>query len=204
MTTITQQYMQYIELLEKHRIELAADYLAMAALLIEIKSRLLLPANPSSDEEVEEDPRMELVRRLQAYEQFKEAALSLDGLPRLERDLFLVKVSNDGVLIEKSYPEVSLQSLVEIMNELLARQQLVIHHTISREPLSVNERMTWVLNRLAQLKAAEFTQLLSFHEGRAGLVVTLLAILELARQSLLTITQASFHSRIHLQVNYDG
>lgn len=201
MTIITQQYMQYIELLEQRRMELAADYLVMAALLAEIKSKLLLPLSPSETEDIEEDPRMELVRRLQAYEQFKEIASRLDDLSRLERDTFPVTMQRDSLLIEKTFPELELSALVAVMQNLMKRQQHLTSHQIERELLSVRERMTSVLNHLQQKRAADFTQLLTVSEGRMGLVVTFLAILELARQSLLTITQATAYSRIHLQAN---
>jgi segregation and condensation protein A len=200
MSLITKQYMQYIDLLEQRRMELAADYLVMAALLAEIKSRLLLPASPQQ-EEIEEDPRMELVRRLQAYELFKQAAMLLDTLPRYERDVFQVSVYTDNDQVQKVFPDVELSSVVAAMRDLMQRQQHMTHHQISRELLSVRERMTLVLEHLQHEKLIEFTQLLNQQEGRMGLVVTLLAILELAKQSLVIITQADAYSLIHIQAN---
>jgi segregation and condensation protein A len=198
MAIITQQYMQYIGLLEECRLELAADYLVMAALLIEIKSKLLLPVSVSPSDEIEEDPRMALVRRLQAYEQIKQAALLIDLLPRLERDVFQIKVSTDCGIIEKMHPDVDLSSIVAVMCNLMKREQQFGHHQISRERLSVRERMVSILNRLQKEKLIEFSSLLNPEEGRTGIVVTLLALLELAKQALATLTQASPYSAIYL------
>lgn len=200
MATITQQYMQYIQFIEHKRLELAADYLVMAAVLIEIKSRLLLPKSPQQEcDDVEEDPRMALVRQLQAYEQFKEAALLIDNLPRYERDVFPVQVSNQELQVVSAPPVIQLTQLVNTIHELMQRNTLQSHHLISREPLSVRERMSHVLNRLHQDNAILFTQLFDRHEGRMGLVVTLLAILELSRQSLLVIIQTNPFSPLHLK-----
>ena len=201
---ITQQYMRYIDLLEQRSMELAADYLVMAALLAEIKSRLLLPSPATSSIDAEEDPRMELVRRLQAYEQFKKAAQGLDQLIRFERDVFQVQVAIGGESFKKSEPEVALSSLALAMVNLSQLQSQLVNHQISREPLSVNDRMTLVLHRLQQEKLVEFTRLLHYAEGRMGLVVTLLAVLELTRQSLIVLTQTMAYSSIHLQENHDG
>ncbi len=201
MTKITQQYIQYIELLEERRLELAADYLVMAALLAEIKSKLLLPIPVSLSDQIEEDPRMELVRRLQAYEFFKQVALLIDTLPRYERDVFKAHASTSHLIMAKAQPDITLDALIAVMDDLLRRQQCLTHHQISREPLSVRERMTIILQRLEHEKVVEFTQLLIQAEGRMGLVVTLLAALELARQSLVVVTQNAAFSPIHLQVN---
>lgn len=200
MAVITQQYMQYIELLEQRRMELAADYLVMAAMLAEIKSRLLLPVNSSEEEQIEDDPRMELVRRLQAYQQCKEAAQAIDQLSRFERDVFQVNVYSENELVKKMLPDVELSSLANAMLALLQRQAHVIHHQITREVLSVRERMSHILHRLQQEQLVEFSQLLLHEEGRIGLVVTLLAMLELAKQSLVLITQTAAFSPIHVQV----
>ena len=201
---ITKQYMQYIEWLEQRRLELAADYLVMAALLAEIKSRLLLPSITSLQEDIEEDPRMELVRRLQAYELFKQAALFMDQLPRLERDVFRVSLYTDHVILPKVHPDVELSALVMAMMALFERQDHVTHHQVSREILSVRERMSMILSCLHQQQLIEFTQLLNKAEGRMGLVVTLLAILELAKQSLIKVTQSAAYSLIHIQANENG
>ncbi|KTD36226.1 segregation and condensation protein A [Legionella nautarum] len=201
---ITQQYMQYIHMMEEHRLELAADYLVMAAMLAEIKSRLLLPPSPSENEESEEDPRLELVRKLQTYEQFKIAAQQIDDLPRCDRDLFRFSIPCEKLVRTIIHPEVELSSLTATMRDLIKRQSHLVNHHISREPLSVRERMSVVLERLAHGNAMTFTQLFQRAEGRMGLAVTLLAILELAKQSLLIITQANAYAVIHLQVaNYE-
>ncbi|WED44145.1 segregation and condensation protein A [Legionella cardiaca] len=196
---ITQQYMQYIHLMEEHRLELAAEYLVMAAMLAEIKSRLLLPPAPQSEDEIEEDPRAALVRKLQEYEQMKNAAVSLDNLPRCERDVFWFSIVSEKIESPVLHPDVELNVLTEVMRDLMKRQSHLSRHQITREPLSVRERMAFVLERLHQEKNLSFEQLFKREEGRMGLAVTLLAILELARQSLLIITQASAFTFIHLQ-----
>ncbi|MDI9818841.1 MULTISPECIES: ScpA family protein [unclassified Legionella] len=201
---ITQQYMNYIQLMEAHRLELAAEYLVMAAMLAEIKSRLLLPVVNQEQEETEEDPRLVLVRKLQAYEQFKNAAVSLDNLPRCERDVFWFSIASENLERIKLFPDVELSLLTEVMEDLLTRQSHLVHHQIAREPLSIRERMAIVLKRLQEEKTIAFASLLKDEEGRMGLAVTLLAILELARQSLLTITQTKAFSSIHLQAVCDG
>lgn len=204
MATITRQYMQYIELLEERSMELAADYLVMAALLAEIKSKLLLPVSCLPADEVENDPRMELVRRLQAYEQFKSAALLIDKLSRFDRDVFQVNVRTGSEIKAIRLPDIALASVVSAMVGLMQRQEHVAHHQITREVLSVRERMTLILQYLQHEKLIEFSRLLNRHEGRMGLVVTFLAILELAKQSLVTVTQTAAYSPVYLQVNHDG
>ncbi|MCW8399650.1 segregation/condensation protein A [Legionella sp. PATHC038] len=196
--SITKQYLHYIQLMECRRLELAADYLLMAAMLAEIKSRLLLPAPPTSDEE-EEDPRMALVRKLQAYEQIKIAAELLDALPRQERDRFMIQVVPSELERIIVHSEVTLEDLIDAMKSLLKREEQISHHQVSREVLSVRERMSHILMQLQEHKLLEFNQLFSIKEGRIGLVVSLLAILELARQSLIVITQNEPFSPIHLQ-----
>lgn len=199
ITSITKQYLQYIQLMESHRLELAADYLLMAATLAEIKSRMLLPITPTGDEEEDEDPRMALVRRLQAYEQMKHAAQLLDALPRKERDNFVVQVMPDELETIKVHPDVDLMDLIKAMGSLLQREERLTNHQIAREVLSVRERMNSVLLLLQQHKVLDFSSLYSVTEGRMGLVVSLLAILELARQSLVIITQTQTFAPIHLQ-----
>lgn len=199
MVSITKQYLQYIQLMESRRLELAADYLLMAAMLAEIKSRLLLPVSPSAEDEEDEDPRMTLVRRLQAYEQIKYAAEFLDALPRTERDTFLIQIMPAEVEVIKRHPEVELAELMDAMRGLLQREERFSNHQISKEAMSVRERMSHVLQQLQKHNVLEFSQLFTFTEGRMGLVVTLLAILELARQSLVVITQTQSFSPIHLQ-----
>ncbi|KTD09536.1 segregation and condensation protein A [Legionella jamestowniensis] len=197
---ITKQYMHYIQLMEQHRLELAAEYLLMAAMLAEIKSRLLLPPAPQTEEDMEEDPRAVLVRKLQAYEQMKHAAVSIDNLPRCERDVFWFSIPAEKIESTVLHPDVDLMVLTKIMRDLMKRQSHAVNHQITREPLSVRERMATVLERLSAEKNIVFNQLFKRNEGRMGLAVTLLAILELARQSLVLITQASAFTTIHLQV----
>lgn len=199
IVSITKQYLHYIQLMEYRRLELAADYLLMAAMLAEIKSRLLLPAPPASEDEEEEDPRMALVRKLQAYEQIKTAAELLDALPRQERDHFTIQVTPSELERIIVHPEVQLEDLIEAMKSLMIREEQVSHHQVSREALSVRERMSHVLLLLQEHKMVDFHQLFSITEGRMGLVVSLLAILELARQSLIVIIQNEAFSPIHLQ-----
>ena len=199
MMSITKQYLQYIQLMECRRLELAADYLLMAAMLAEIKSRLLLPVSPHAEDEEDEDPRMTLVRRLQAYEQMKHAAELIDALPRQDRDTFVIQVMPDVLETIKVHPEVELAELIDAMKTLLQREDQLTHHQIAKEIMSVRERMSEILHQLQEHKVLEFTQLFTKEEGRMGLVVSLLAILELARQSLLVITQTQAFSPIHLQ-----
>lgn len=198
IVSITRQYLHYIQLMEYRRLELAADYLLMAAMLAEIKSRLLLPIAPDAAEE-EEDPRMALVRKLQAYEQIKQAAELLDALPRQERDHFSVQVVGTEFETIKRHPDVALTDLLEAMKSLLQREVHLAHHEIAKEVMSVRERMSLVLLQLQEHSSMEFSQLFTLEEGRMGLVVTLLAILELARQSLLKITQTQAFAPIYLQ-----
>lgn len=195
---ITRQYMQYIHLMEERRLELAADYLVMAAMLAEIKSRLLLPPSPQAEETLEDDPRLMLVRKLQAYEQMKQAALMLDELPRYDRDLFQIQILSTGLEAITILPDVALSLLPQMMQGLIERQGHEVSHQISREQLSVRERMTIVLDRLYQEKTLAFHQLFTADEGRMGLTVSLLAILELARQSLVIISQAAAYTPIHI------
>lgn len=204
MLKITQQYLQYIHLMKQRRLELAADYLVMAALLTEIKSRMLLPQRISETEDIEEDPRMVLVRCLQEYERFKEAAVQLDALPRYERDIFPVHIATDALEVPEILPEVELKALLQVMYEVLNRQTTKTHHQIQREPLSVREKMSFVLERLQVLTITEFTSLLLVDEGRRGVVVTFLAILELSKQSLVSIIQAALFSPIHIQAAHHG
>ncbi|WP_115709138.1 segregation and condensation protein A [Legionella sainthelensi] len=197
--SITKQYLHYIQLMECRRLELAADYLLMAAMLAEIKSRLLLPAPPKGDDEEDEDPRMALVRRLQAYEQIKCAAELLNALPRQERDYFLIQMAPTELERIIVHPEVELDDLVDAMIALMKREEQVSHHQISREALSVRERMSSVLLMLQEYQVLEFKQLFTLDEGRGGLIVSLLAILELSRQSLIVITQNEAFASILLQ-----
>ena len=185
---ITRQYIDYIDMMQELKMELAAEYLLMAAILAEIKSRLLLP-KPQSAEEEEADPRADLIRRLQEYERFKKAAEQIDTLPRWERDIFPVEVDNSTIQIRKVYPEVDLKEVLLAFQSVLQRADRTVHHQIRREALSVRERMSSILARLLDSSGLDFLQLFDAHEGRQGAVVSLLAILELAKENLIEIIQ---------------
>jgi segregation and condensation protein A len=185
---ITQQYIQYIELMSELKLELAAEYLVMAALLAEIKSSILLP-RPPPDEAVEQgDPRMELVRRLQEYERFKTAGESIEKLPRVGRDVFLAQARPEVIPQVAQVPMPSLRELVMAFRDIMERSSLFRHHEISREPLSVRERMSRILSRVRQGPAL-FADLIDPQEGRLGVVVCFLAVLELARSTLVEVRQ---------------
>ncbi|RMG53587.1 MAG: segregation/condensation protein A, partial [Gammaproteobacteria bacterium] len=179
---ITHQYMQYIELMRELRLELAAEYLVMAAMLAEIKSRMLLPR--PVEEGDEEDPRAELVRRLQEYERFKQAAEDLDALPRMERDLFPVRVEPPPIERRRPEPEVDLKDILLAFAEVMRRADMFSSHAIQREPLSMRERMSQVLERLQGRDMIEFNALFTPEEGRQGVVVTFIALLELLKAHL--------------------
>ncbi len=194
---ITEQYLLYIDLMQGLRLDLAAEYLLMAAMLAEIKSRMLLPRPDASIEE--EDPRAELVRRLQEYERYKRGAELLDTLPRLERDVFLAAVGFAERRLERPEPTVSLATLHTALAEVLARVQMFTHHHILREPLSVRERMVRVLELTGGGRFVEFSRLFSVEEGRRGVVVSLLAVLELLKESLIEIVQQEGPSPIYVR-----
>lgn len=196
---ITKQYMQYIELMEQRRMALAADYLVMAAMLAEIKSRMLLPREPAVASHVEEDPRTNLVRRLQVYEQYKKMSFLIDALNRVDRDVFPVRLRVDPLLITKQMPAVDASSLSKAMASLQIAQARIVSHSVQREWLSVRARMTDILARIQTGEYIELSTFYSFEEGRMGLVVSLLAILELAKQSLLSIMQTTVYAPIYIQ-----
>ena len=204
MTQITRQYMSYISLMEKQRLELAADYMAMAAVLIEIKSRMLLPSRADENtDEIEEDPRMALVRRLQLYEQFQKASDWLDDLPRCDRDFYAVSLSHDHLDFAKPHPQVEIKDLVLAMQGLVEKAGHLVSHEISREPLSVRERMNMVLEKLQQNNGVDFGMLYQQKELEMGVIVSFLAVLELAKQSLLSITQTRPFGNIRLMAIKD-
>lgn len=184
---ITQQYMQYIALMAEMRLELAAEYLVMAALLAEIKSRILLPRAPVEDEDPG-DPRMELVRRLQEYERFKTAAEHLDALPRMGRELHQASARPEVIPMDAPLPQPSLRELMLAFREVLMRAELFTRHQVTREPLSVRERMTHILE-LVRNGPRHFADLCDPGEGRAGVVVCLLAILEMVKLSMIDLVQ---------------
>ncbi|MCC7410392.1 MAG: segregation/condensation protein A [Gammaproteobacteria bacterium] len=195
---ITHQYMRYIELMQVLQIELAAEYLVMAAMLAEIKSRMLLP-RPASDAE-EDDPRAELVRRLQEYERYKQAASELDALPRLERELHLVVVEFSERSTRQLPPTVSLEEMLAAMKEVVERAELFTNHQVQREALSVRERMAMILDLGAGGEFVEFTRFFEHREGRLGVVVTLLAILELLKEALIEMVQNEPQGPIYVKV----
>ncbi len=188
VASITHQYMEYVGAMSGLRLELAADYLEMAALLAEIKSRMLLPRTVDATGE-EVDPRAELVRRLQEYERFKIAAEKLDQLPRMERDLFIASADTSKLTFERPHPEVDLTEVLLAFKEILRRADLQSVHTIQREVLSVRERMTRILSALEGENFIEFIQFFDVTEGRLGVVVTFLAILELVRETMIELAQ---------------
>lgn len=183
---ITQQYMEYIRLMGNMRFELAAEYLVMAALLAEIKSRILLPRPPPDEEQEQGDPRMELVRRLQEYERFKTAGENLEALPRVGRELFMAQARPEDIPVSAQLPQPTVRELLLAFRDVMQRAELFTHHQVSREPLSVRERMTHILARV-KLGPARLHELVDAAEGRLGVVVCFLAVLELARTSMLYI-----------------
>jgi segregation and condensation protein A len=195
---ITHQYMQYIELMQELQLELAAEYLLMAAMLAEIKSRMLLP-RPTLHEEEGEDPRAELVRRLQEYERYRLAAQEIDTLPRLERDVFQTSAEMCERKVVEILPDVTLRELLLSFQEVLARADMFAHHHVQREPLSVRQRMSDVLARIQDGNFAEFSSLFTLEEGRMGVVVTFLAVLELIREALLDIVQSEPFAPLHIK-----
>jgi segregation and condensation protein A len=197
---VTQQYIEYIDLMENLRMELAAEYLVMAAMLAEIKSRMLLPRQTLVDVE-EEDPRSELVRRLQEYERFKQAADKIDELPRLYRDNFKVTAELVVDKISKPLPDIELDAVLIAFKDVLKRMEKFSHHHIQREPLSVRERMSRILSRLNEDTEhfLPFHQFFTVEEGRSGAVVTFLAMLELCKEGLLEIVQGEPLSELWLK-----
>jgi segregation and condensation protein A len=199
---ITRQYVEYIALMEELRLELAAEYLVMAAMLAEIKSRMLLP-RPAVSEEEEADPRAELVRRLQEYERYKAAAQDLDQLPRVARDIFTASAAGPARTVIQRPPEVTLDELLAALNDVLARAELFTNHQVQREALSVRERMSETLSRLNAEEFIEFSALFQPEEGRLGLVVTFLAVLELLKESLIKLVQAEPFAAIYVKAAAD-
>jgi segregation and condensation protein A len=197
MAKLTQQYMEYVEVMRKKNLELAAEYLVMAAMLMEIKSRMLLPRPRQVTEE--EDPRAELVRRLLEYERMKAAAVKLDALPQLGRDFEHVEVYIEHTLTER-LPQVSSDDLAAAWKTLLARAKVMQHHHISRDELSVREYMGIVLRSLAHGQFTEFLGLFDPAKGVPMLVVNFLAVLELVRESLIEVTQSAPFAPIYVKI----
>ncbi len=195
---ITVQYMQYVELMKELHLELAAEYLVMAAMLAEIKSRVLLP-RISEQEEEEGDPRAELIRRLQEYERFKKAAEDIDEMPRLGRDTFIASAKVPDLEITKSEPDVELRELLLALHDVLERASMYSHHQVQKEVLSTREKMSQVLERVSAEKFCSFTELFDVKEGRMGVVVTFLAIMELTKETLIEIIQTESYGPIHVR-----
>jgi segregation and condensation protein A len=198
MAPLTRQYLEYVEIMRTKNLELAAEYLVMAAMLMEIKSRLLLPKPPSVGPE-EADPRAELVRRLLEYERMKKAAAQLDELPQVGRDVIAISVWIERTVAER-VPDVNPQDLAEAWRGLLHRARMSKHHRISREELSVREHMSQVLRALKERRVVEFAELFDPARGVAVLVVTFLAVLELARELLIEITQSECFAPIYVKL----
>ena len=195
---ITLQYMRYIDLMQELQLELAGEYMVMAATLAEIKSRMLLP-RPAGAAEGEEDPRAELVRRLQEYERFKRAASDVDQLARLERDVFQASVELRDRPVTRALPQVTLREMILAFREVATRSQMFAHLHVQREPLSVRERMSSVLAALEAGEFVEFVRLFTPEEGRMGVAVTFVAILELLREGLIEIVQTEALAPLHVR-----
>jgi len=195
---ITKQYIQYVELMKTINLELAAEYLVMAALLAEIKSRMLLP-RPAELALDEEDPRALLIRRLQEYEQIKTAAENLDKLPQVGRDIFPASVEVSDQEIPRPQPEIDMKDLISAFMEVMQRVAHNTKHTVGREPLSIRERMSQVLRILKPDSYTKFQDLFLVSEGKMGVVVTFIAILELLKQSLIDIVQQEPFSPLHVK-----
>ena len=196
---ITRQYMEYIELMEDLQFELSAEYLVMAAMLAEIKSRMLLPRQ--DDIEEEDDPRAELIRRLQEYERFKNAAVDLDEQPRMNRDFWIASAAASVPYNPKPVPTIHLQEMLVELARVLKRASNSTTHQISFEPLSTRERMSHILELTSRAddQFVPFSSLFDLKEGRAGVVVTFIAVMELMRESLLDIVQTELFSPIHVK-----
>ncbi|GAB2199176.1 segregation and condensation protein A [Sessilibacter sp. MAH4] len=195
---ITRQYIDYVQMMSALQFELAAEYLVMAAMLAEIKSRMLLP-RPPVDEEEEEDPRAQLIRRLQEYERFKQAAEDIDALPRIGRDVHTAKASGPSKNLTRPEPDVEMKELLLALSEVLRRADMFTSHQVEKEKLSTRERMAQVLDRLSHNQFMPFVSLFNVREGRLGVVVTFLAVMELIKESLVEIIQNEPFGPIHVK-----
>ena len=195
---ITKQYVQYIEMMTELQLELAGEYLLMAAMLAEIKSRMLLP-RPQTEEEEEADPRAELVRRLQEYERFKKAADGLSDLPRLERDVFVATADAPDRKVVTKLPDVTLKELLLAFHEVLKRAEMFSNLHMQREPLSVRQRMSEILTRIKANTFTDFADLFDPEEGRMGVAVTFIAILELLRETVIDVVQSEQFAPLHIR-----
>ena len=198
---IVEQYMQYINMMQALQLELAAEYMVMAAMLAEIKSRMLLPRHKAEGEDgEEEDPRAELIRRLQEYERFRTAAEQIDELPRLERDIFVADVDAPDRIQERIHPDVDMREIMLAMAAVMRRAERFEHHEIEREQLSTRERMADILEKLKGGHFVPFSQLFAPEEGKLGVVVSFLAILELIKERLLDLVQHEVLGVIHVKL----
>ena len=197
IAAITRQYMEYIHLMDELELELAAEYLVMASMLAEIKSRMLLPRPSESAEE--DDPRAELIRRLQEYEQFKKAAEDLDALDRLEREIHLPDIEIPKFEFDMPSPEVQIKDLLAAFRDVVNRAEQFASHHVEREPLSVRERMVRVLEKISAEEFCSFYEFFEPHEGRMGVVVSFLAILELLKESLIELVQSEPYAPIYIK-----
>jgi len=195
---ITIQYVSYIEMMNELHLELAAEYLLMAALLAEIKSRMLLPRQPDPEDE-EDDPRAFLIRKLQEYECIKKAAEDIESLPRYERDIFDTSIDLTEVDIEEQYPDIELKEMLLAFQDVLKRVEQLSHHKITKEPLSVRERMAAILEKLNRPDSLPFSALFTRAEGKGGVVVSFLAILELSKEGYLEIIQSEFFGELRIR-----
>jgi len=197
---ITRQYTRYIELMQVLQLELAGEYLLMAATLAEVKSRMLLPRTPSAEAGEDADPRAELVRRLQEYERFKRAAEGIDRIARLERDTWVATAELVDRKVTRIAPQVTLQEMLLAFQEVLARSDMFAHHHVQREPLSVRQRMSDVLSALNSSSFLDFVRLFRPEEGRRGVTVTFVAVLELLREGLIEIVQSEAYGPLHVRL----
>jgi segregation and condensation protein A len=195
---ITKQYVKYIEVMKELQLELAGEYLLMAAMLAEIKSRMLLP-RPETEEESEADPRAELVRRLQEYERFKKAAEDISDLPRLERDVFVASADAPERKVTTKMPDVTMKELLLAFHDVLQRAEMFSNLQLHREPLSVRQRMSEILTRIKANEFTGFADLFDPEEGRMGVAVTFIAVLELLRESVIEVVQSEQFAPLHIR-----
>lgn len=203
MAAVTRQYLTYVDEIRVRNLELAAEYLLMAAMLIEIKSRMLLPPKKTAEGEEAEDPRAELVRRLLEYEQMKAAAFRLNEMPQLGRDVLRAQVYIEQSL-QPRFPDVHIADLQDAWRDILRRAKLVQHHKITREELSVREHMSMVLKKLQGRRFVEFEHLFDVARGVPVLIVTFIAMLELAKETLIEVTQAEAYAPIYVRLAYEA
>lgn len=199
---ITKQYVSYVEMMTALQFELAAEYLVMAAMLAEIKSRMLLPRSKEEEEE-EEDPRAQLIRRLQEYERFKQAAEDIEAMPRMGRDVFQASAEPPSLELTRPEPDVDMKELLVILAEVLKRADMFESHQVQQEKLSTRERMGQILDRLSGASFVPFVSLFKAEEGRLGVVVSFLAIMELIKESLVEIVQSESFGPIHVKARSD-